>query len=296
MKNNDVIQHYASPYYDPVKAHEYYMEHRELKSRHSTAHLSDEQKLERGATLAAVRSGVKKAQKEDTTKMRDEHKANIKAYRDETKQRIKDVSDQIKNAINLFNRREYNSAKIKLKSASNKKQNAINKKASDAVTKASRDTNRQIATLKKRMASTSSKSQKIAYQRQINSLKSNVERTKFSANIRKTQDSAKESKALSKNLSAVKTTGTKAIRDKGEEYKKTIRDNATETIKQAREAFNERIKAVRENYKTTLENELENVKSSYDTASSGGYADQIAAASKHAEKQSSDRRERNKKK
>lgn len=25
------ILHYASPYYDPVKAHEYYMKHRELK-------------------------------------------------------------------------------------------------------------------------------------------------------------------------------------------------------------------------------------------------------------------------
>ena len=31
MDINEPLQHYASPYYDPVKAHEYYMRTRELK-------------------------------------------------------------------------------------------------------------------------------------------------------------------------------------------------------------------------------------------------------------------------
>lgn len=38
------LQHYASPYYDPVKAHEYYEEHKELKGRRSTAGLNDDGK------------------------------------------------------------------------------------------------------------------------------------------------------------------------------------------------------------------------------------------------------------
>ena len=38
------LKHYASPYYDPVKAHEYYMKNRELKGRKSTAELNDEGK------------------------------------------------------------------------------------------------------------------------------------------------------------------------------------------------------------------------------------------------------------
>ena len=37
------LRHYASPYYDPVKAHEYYMRTRELKGR-STSSLNDEGK------------------------------------------------------------------------------------------------------------------------------------------------------------------------------------------------------------------------------------------------------------
>ena len=42
---NDIraeIWHYASPYYDPVKAHEYYMKNRELKNRRSTSGLNEE--------------------------------------------------------------------------------------------------------------------------------------------------------------------------------------------------------------------------------------------------------------
>lgn len=38
-----VLRHYASPYYDPEKAHEYYMRTRELKGR-STTSLNDEGK------------------------------------------------------------------------------------------------------------------------------------------------------------------------------------------------------------------------------------------------------------
>lgn len=45
MNENKIaaLRHYASPYYDPVKAHEYYMRTRELKGR-STTSLSDEGK------------------------------------------------------------------------------------------------------------------------------------------------------------------------------------------------------------------------------------------------------------
>ena len=44
MMNDEHLQHYASPYYDPVKAHEYYMRTRELKGRRSVQKLSDEGK------------------------------------------------------------------------------------------------------------------------------------------------------------------------------------------------------------------------------------------------------------
>lgn len=39
---DDILKHYASKYYDPVKAHEYYEAHKKLKSRTSTAGLNEE--------------------------------------------------------------------------------------------------------------------------------------------------------------------------------------------------------------------------------------------------------------
>ena len=42
-ENHSSLVHYASPYYDPVKAHEYYMEHRELKGK-STSGLNSKGK------------------------------------------------------------------------------------------------------------------------------------------------------------------------------------------------------------------------------------------------------------
>lgn len=37
----EMLKHYVSPYYDPVKAHEYYMKNRKLKGRKSTSGLND---------------------------------------------------------------------------------------------------------------------------------------------------------------------------------------------------------------------------------------------------------------
>ena len=43
-EDKEELKHYASPYYDPVKAHEYYLKNRELKGRRSTAKLNEEGK------------------------------------------------------------------------------------------------------------------------------------------------------------------------------------------------------------------------------------------------------------
>ena len=40
-ERQDILMHYASPYYDPVKAHEYYEQHKQLKGR-PTGRLTDE--------------------------------------------------------------------------------------------------------------------------------------------------------------------------------------------------------------------------------------------------------------
>ena len=124
------ILHYASPYYDPVKAHEYYIKHRELKGRASTAGLNDEGKAAASYVkeqLTTERKSKVEANKEDTTnqidKLREQKKSNIEAHKaamqsqiDRLKAKLSSMSpaDKQKNrdriAANISVLREQNAA------------------------------------------------------------------------------------------------------------------------------------------------------------------------------------------
>ena len=68
-----VLRHYASPYYDPQKAHEYYMHTRELKGR-STTSLNDDGKKIWSYTKNNIKSErlqrSKKSRKSEIRKLR----------------------------------------------------------------------------------------------------------------------------------------------------------------------------------------------------------------------------------
>ena len=83
----DYLMHYASPYYDPVKAHEYYMRTRELKGRRSTSKLSDKGK----ETWAYAKNSIKEEKKGKVENAKNEQNAKIAAHRahaEESRQRI----------------------------------------------------------------------------------------------------------------------------------------------------------------------------------------------------------------
>lgn len=81
------LQHkvYASPYYDPVKAHEYYMKNRKLKGRTSTSGLND-----KGKEAAQY---VKK-------RIQDERKSKVEASKANLKSRISKRQETKKAAVN----------------------------------------------------------------------------------------------------------------------------------------------------------------------------------------------------
>lgn len=69
---------YASPYYDPVKAHEYYMEHRELKGKRaktSTASLNEIGKAAAGSVKQSLQAEKKEKIKQHTEAMNSKIKA-----------------------------------------------------------------------------------------------------------------------------------------------------------------------------------------------------------------------------
>lgn len=87
---------YASKYYDPVKAHEYYEKHKKLKgrqSRTSTKGLSDEGKM----AAKAVKEAVMTERKEKYQKLKELLSAKIK----EIKESMKGMSkEEIASAVN----------------------------------------------------------------------------------------------------------------------------------------------------------------------------------------------------
>ena len=112
--NNKHLVHYASPYYDPVKAHEYYMRTRELKGRMSTAKLNDE-----GRKVADY---VKK-------QLNDERSQKVQSHSNLTNNQIESLRDQ--KTENVENHKQQMQTKIdglkdKLSNMS-KQQKAANK-------------------------------------------------------------------------------------------------------------------------------------------------------------------------
>ena len=99
-----VLRHYASPYYDPQKAHEYYMRTRELKGR-STTSLNDDGKKIWSYTKNNIKSEKAAKVKEEQEK-RDQKITELREKAEATKEQIssrsvtaiRDYHDQFKQA------------------------------------------------------------------------------------------------------------------------------------------------------------------------------------------------------
>ena len=111
MPNDDEIYHYASEYYDPVKAHEYYMQKRILKGRTtgvkntSTISVSRKSTSENKRTITEMQRDEMKARTEELRKeIAESISKRIKRLSDEDKKR---VGDEIKNLIDQA-KEEYN--------------------------------------------------------------------------------------------------------------------------------------------------------------------------------------------
>lgn len=76
----------SSKYYDPVKAHEYYMRHRKLKGRHSTKGFTDEQKERFAYAKYTLGEEKKERNSADRTRINSAKDANVAAIEAAKKQ------------------------------------------------------------------------------------------------------------------------------------------------------------------------------------------------------------------
>lgn len=86
-ESEDSLEHYASPYYDPVKAHEYYERTKELKGRRSTTGLNAE-----GRKVASyVKKQLNEERKTKVNESKTQRDSQIESLREETDSKIEDL-------------------------------------------------------------------------------------------------------------------------------------------------------------------------------------------------------------
>lgn len=97
-KRQDILVHYASPYYDPVAAHEYYEKHKHLKGR-STGKLNDEGK----EIWKITKSNIDKAKKTENDEARLVKIYNVQEFRKKATEQRQQVQTKLTTLLNTIN-------------------------------------------------------------------------------------------------------------------------------------------------------------------------------------------------
>lgn len=161
------LAHYASEYYDPAKAREYYLRTRELKNRQSTSDLrTDKQKQ----AWSYAKNQLKEGEKADVKVVSEERKGIVERARAAAQKRREEISESLQAFLeSLSGKRSQESEAL-----SEQKTKALEKLASDQAAEAARireAAGKQIAALpkipegisaKRRAALMAQRAQKIA--------------------------------------------------------------------------------------------------------------------------------------
>ena len=97
-ERQDILMHYASPYYDPVKAHEYYEQHKHLKGR-PTGSLTDEGKQ----VWKATKINIDQAKKRENDEARLVKLSSVQQFQNKAKEQRVMVQSKLTNLLNAIN-------------------------------------------------------------------------------------------------------------------------------------------------------------------------------------------------
>lgn len=141
------LMHYASQYYDPQKAHEYYERTKKLKGRQrSTSDLSEEGKKVWAVTKDSIKNEKNekvKAEKTSADEKVAQHRESAKATRERITQQLKALNEKLSSSLKSDIARVQNSSmsadQKKAKIAELREQNASEKSSSSEGMKAERE-------------------------------------------------------------------------------------------------------------------------------------------------------------
>ena len=97
-ERQDILMHYASEYYDPVKAHEYYEQHKHLKGR-PTGRLTDEGK----EVWKATKMNIDKAKKREIDEARLVKLSSVQQFQNKAKEQRAMIQSKLTELLNAIN-------------------------------------------------------------------------------------------------------------------------------------------------------------------------------------------------
>lgn len=97
-RRKDILIHYASPYYDPVKAHEYYEQHKHLKGR-PTGRLTDEGKQ----IWKVTKMNIDQAKKIENDEARLVKLSSVQQFQNKVKEKRIIVQSKLTELLNAIN-------------------------------------------------------------------------------------------------------------------------------------------------------------------------------------------------
>ena len=97
-RRKDILIHYASPYYDPVKAHEYYEQHKHLKGR-PTGRLTDEGKQ----VWKVTKMNIDQAKKIENDEARLVKLSSVQQFQNKAKEQRTMVQAKLTELLNTIN-------------------------------------------------------------------------------------------------------------------------------------------------------------------------------------------------
>lgn len=97
-ERQDILMHYASQYYDPVKAHEYYEQHKQLKGR-PTGRLTDEGKQ----VWKATKMNIDQAKKRENDEARLVKLSSVQQFQNKAKEQRAMVQSKLTELLNAIN-------------------------------------------------------------------------------------------------------------------------------------------------------------------------------------------------
>lgn len=144
---SNYLLHYASPYYDPVKAHEYYMRTRELKGRTTTTRPTSKLSDEGKEIWKVTKDSIKTEKKEKVDAAKNEQKSKTEQLRSNASESRQRISEKLKSLNEILTAR---AAEIR-KSANSKKESDLDSASKEYSTKSESIENKTNSAIKQLM-------------------------------------------------------------------------------------------------------------------------------------------------